>query len=229
MLGGVLVWYSLRKISFSELAAYFKNANYFWISLGVFFGILSHLSRAYRWKYMLEPMGYSFRFSNSIMAVFSGYLINYTVPRAGEVSRATILTNYEGVPFEKGFGTIVAERVADIFVMLLIIGFTLIWKLDIIYDFLIDGLDLQNKMFILSPIALFLFYCFYQIIKKGDHPFLVRIRLFLSGFLEGSNVKSVDELVTGIDQSRAYEINVKFISTAQEIDEASASLMRMPS
>ena len=55
-----------------------------------------------------------------------------------------------------------------------------------------------------------------------------RTRL-LSGFLEGSNVKSVDELVIGIDQSRAYEINVKFISTAQEIDEASASLMRMPS
>jgi flagellar basal-body rod protein FlgF len=53
--------------------------------------------------------------------------------------------------------------------------------------------------------------------------------VLLSGFLEGSNVQSVDELVTGIDQSRAYEINVKFITTAQEIDEASASLMRMPS
>ena len=53
--------------------------------------------------------------------------------------------------------------------------------------------------------------------------------ILLSGFLEGSNVQSVDELVTGIDQSRAYEINVKFISTAQEIDEASASIMRMPS
>lgn len=185
LLGGVLVWYSLRKISFSELATYFTNANYFWISLGVFFGILSHLSRAYRWKYMLEPMGYSLRFSNSIMAVFSGYLINYTVPRAGEVSRATILTNYEGVPFEKGFGTIVAERVADVFVMLLIIGFTLIWKFEIIYDFLIDGLDLQNQLFILSPLALFLFYCFCQIIKKGNHPFFVRIRSFLTGFLEG--------------------------------------------
>ena len=50
----------------------------------------------------------------------------------------------------------------------------------------------------------------------------------LSGFLEGSNVKSVDELVAGIDQSRAYEINVKFIATAKEIDEATASLMRIP-
>ena len=53
--------------------------------------------------------------------------------------------------------------------------------------------------------------------------------ILISGFLEGSNVQSVDELVTGIDQSRAYEINVKFISSAQEIDEATASLMRMPS
>ena len=53
--------------------------------------------------------------------------------------------------------------------------------------------------------------------------------LLVSGFLEGSNVKSVDELVSGIEQSRAYEINVKFVTTAKEIDEATASLMRMPS
>ena len=53
--------------------------------------------------------------------------------------------------------------------------------------------------------------------------------LLLNGFLEGSNVKSVDELVAGIDQSRAYEVNVKFLTTAKEIDEATASLMRMPS
>ena len=52
--------------------------------------------------------------------------------------------------------------------------------------------------------------------------------LLLNGFLEGSNVKSVDELVAGIDQSRAYEVNVKFLTTAKEIDEATASLMRMP-
>ena len=53
--------------------------------------------------------------------------------------------------------------------------------------------------------------------------------LLLNGFLEGSNVKSVDELVAGIEQSRAYEVNVKFLTTAKEIDEATASLMRMPS
>ena len=50
----------------------------------------------------------------------------------------------------------------------------------------------------------------------------------VSGVLEGSNVKSVDELVSGIELSRSYEINVKFISTAKELDEAGSSLMRIP-
>ena len=63
----------------------------------------------------------------------------------------------------------------------------------------------------------------------GSIPATDNRTLLLSGFLEGSNVKSVDELVAGIDQSRAYEINVKFVTTAKEIDEATASLMRMPS
>ena len=35
---------------------------------------------------------------------------------------------------------------------------------------------------------------------------------FINGFLEGSNVKTVDELVSGIEQSRAYEVNVKFVN-----------------
>ena len=82
LLGGVLVWYSLQKVPLSTLADYFKNANYLWIGLGVFFGFLSHISRAYRWKFMIEPMGYTLRFPNSIMAVFAAYLINYTIPRA---------------------------------------------------------------------------------------------------------------------------------------------------
>ena len=43
---------------------YIKNADYRFLFLSVFFGILSHLSRAYRWKFMLEPLGYKPRFIN---------------------------------------------------------------------------------------------------------------------------------------------------------------------
>ena len=35
----------------------FKNVNYFWIFLALTVAFLSHLSRSYRWKFLLEPLG----------------------------------------------------------------------------------------------------------------------------------------------------------------------------
>ncbi len=184
MLGVFLVWYSLAKISIPVLLGYFKNADYFWVGLGVFLGILSHLSRAYRWKFMIEPMGYNLRFPNSVMAVFTTYLINYTIPRAGEVSRATILTNYEGVPFEKGFGTIIAERVADLLVMVCIISITLVLEFDIIYDFLYTNID-PIKLILSGLVVLVILIIGYQLFKKSNHPFALKIKTLFLGLIEG--------------------------------------------
>ena len=48
-------------------------------------------------------------------------------------------------------------------------------------------------------------------------------------FLEESNVNAVEELVDTLSQQRQFEVNVKFISLSKDIDESSASIMRMPS
>ncbi len=182
--GGLLVWYSLASISIATLATYFKNANYGWIVLGLFFGILSHLSRAYRWKFMLEPIGHKPKLTNSILAVLVGYLVNLAVPRAGEVSRAAVLTNYEGIPFEKGFGTIVAERIADLVMMLLIIVITLFVQFDFIYNLLVKNFDLTKIILILS--GLFIgFYIFSLYIKKAKKGIALKIKNFISGLVEG--------------------------------------------
>lgn len=110
----------------------FQTANYGWILLSLALGLLSHFSRAYRWKFMLEPMGYAPKFGNSCMAVLIGYLVNLGIPRAGEVSRAASLTKYEGIPFEKTFGTIVAERVADVLMLMLFVGWAFLAQFDLI-------------------------------------------------------------------------------------------------
>ena len=185
ILGVVLVWYSLSKISFQELLLYFKNANYIYIGLGLLFGLLSHLSRAYRWKFMIEPMGYSLRMSNSIMAVFAAYLVNYTIPRAGEITRATILTNYEGVPFEKGFGTIVAERVADVLMMVCIIMITLLLEFEFIYQFFNERFN-PLKIVIGGSILLVIGILLMVLIKRSQSKFAVKIKIFISGLIEGA-------------------------------------------
>ncbi|WP_299337611.1 lysylphosphatidylglycerol synthase transmembrane domain-containing protein [uncultured Psychroserpens sp.] len=184
LLGVALVWYSLSKISIEELIFYFKNADYTYITFGLLFGLMSHLSRAYRWKFMIEPMGYTLRLPNSIMAVFATYLVNYTIPRAGEITRATILTNYEGVPFEKGFGTIVAERIADMVVMLGIIVVTLFLEFDFIYQFFSERFD-PYKIIIAGIGLLVLGGLFLLFIKRSSSKFAVKVRTFVNGLIEG--------------------------------------------
>ena len=47
--------------------------------------------------------------------------------------------------------------------------------------------------------------------------------------VELSNVNITEELINSIEDQRQYEINIKMISSASELDEAGSSLMRMPS
>jgi uncharacterized protein (TIRG00374 family) len=184
VLGGFLVWYSLSNISLETLGSYFKEANYGWIFLGLFFGILSHLSRAYRWKFMLEPLGFKPKFVNSVLAVLVGYLVNLALPRAGEISRATVMANYEKIPFEKGFGTIVAERIADLIMMLAIVAITLFVQFDFIYELLTKNFD-PTKIGIALAVLIIGFYIFTTIVKKATSGFLLKIKTFVSGLLEG--------------------------------------------
>ncbi|MEH1006355.1 MULTISPECIES: lysylphosphatidylglycerol synthase transmembrane domain-containing protein [unclassified Winogradskyella] len=185
LLGVGLVWYSLSKISIPILIQYFKDANYSWIILGVVMGILSHVSRAYRWIYMVEPLGFKPNFGNSIMAVYSAYLINFTIPRAGEIARASILTNYEGIPFDKGFGTIVAERVADTIMLLSIVAIAFFLEFEFIYDFFAQkfnpsSLLLGIAVLLLGVLLVLLF------VKKSRSKFALKVKGFVSGLIEGA-------------------------------------------
>ena len=48
------------------------------------------------------------------------------------------------------------------------------------------------------------------------------------GFLEKSNVNAVEEMVNTIDQMRKFEMHVKLIQMAEELDQAGTSLLRIP-
>lgn len=116
---------------------------------------------------------------------FSAYLINYTIPRAGEVARASILTTYEGVPFEKGFGSIVAERFADLIMLLIIIGITLFLQFDYIVAFFIERFNPKNLLiYLLLAILLLGVFIFY--IRKSKTGFGLKIKNFVKGLAEGA-------------------------------------------
>ncbi|MBL7905058.1 MAG: flippase-like domain-containing protein [Bacteroidales bacterium] len=122
-LGIFFIWLFMRNLSAeqkNEILGSLRIANYYWILAAIALGILSHFSRALRWKILLEAMGYKPRVHNVFMAVMIGYLANLALPRLGEVSRCGILTRYEKIPFNKSFGTVITERAIDMLMFILL-------------------------------------------------------------------------------------------------------------
>ncbi|NRA10698.1 MAG: flippase-like domain-containing protein [Crocinitomicaceae bacterium] len=118
--GIYLTWYFFSGMSDGDIQKTkdaFFDANYFWIALSLVIAFFGHLSRAYRWKFLLDPLGYKPKLSNAYHAVMAGYIINFTIPRSGEVARAGLMTSYEQIPFEKGFATIIIERLIDVLML----------------------------------------------------------------------------------------------------------------
>ena len=129
-IGIFFIWIFLRNLTPDQKKEIFNsmgNANYWWIALAIPLGILSHYARAMRWKMLIETMGYKPGNTNMFFAVITGYFANLALPRLGEVSRCTVLTKYENVPFNKSFGTVITERALDfiIFVILFFVNLAL--------------------------------------------------------------------------------------------------------
>jgi len=184
--GVFLVWYSLAILTEEEKYAIknsFKTANYFWIGCALFMGFLSNLSRAYRFRFMLEPLGYMPNFLNSTMAVFSTYLVNLIIPRSGEVLRAGLHKKYDEIPLNKALGVIVAERISDVLMLLIFIAIAFSLQAPVIESILFKNstpTSIALKLLILIACP-FLIVKLYRYFKKSNNATVKKIVLFIQG------------------------------------------------
>ena len=187
-IGIFCIFFSFRNIGFTDFTKYFYEINYLWVFVGIFLGALSHISRSYRWKYLIEPMGYKLGFINSVLAVFSAYLINYTIPRAGDVARATMISKYEKIPLDKTLGTIVAERAVDVICILTIIATGLIFEFNRISDKLISLIENTeiSEIIICFGVIIIILFVSNRVLKKSKY--YKSILNFFSGIIEGLTI-----------------------------------------
>ena len=123
LIGIGIIYYQYTTLTAEEIDKIkisFEKANYYYILFSLIIACVGYWSRAYRWKFALNHLGYETKFSNNFFTVCVSYLVNLTVPRSGEISRAALLKKYEDVPFDKAFGTIVAERIVDLLITMLV-------------------------------------------------------------------------------------------------------------
>lgn len=193
--GVFLIWYVFKDLTSQEEEELFEavgKADMFWILLSVSLGILSHVSRALRWKYTIQPLGKTPRFINSFLTVMIGYAANFALPRLGEVTRPALLAKHENLPFNKLFGTIVAERVADLIILAIVMASIIIMEFNMLKETLVgyinDGSEkfsVQN-LIILGVVGLVGIIVFLMLLlSKSTNPLFVKIRELLKGIFEG--------------------------------------------
>lgn len=200
-LGVFLIWYIYRGLSEADkqnIFLSFKTADYKWIVFSGILGIFSHLSRAHRWLLLLDTLGYKSRLSNSFYSVMIGYLANMAFPRLGEVTRCGVMGKYEKIPFDKLFGSVLAERLLDMIMLLLFCIITIVTQWSILADFVKEGFlnsfyekltaDKGNKIFWIGIIGLSIFIGFsiaFYVFRSKAQSLFQKIKNALSGFAEG--------------------------------------------
>ena len=194
---------TVKQIDFERVANVLTETNYFWIFASMAISILTYWIRASRWNLLLHPMGYNTKTSSGFWAICFAYFMNLTIPRSGEVARATSLYKMEKVPFEKSFGTVVLERVIDLLFLGLSFTLTLIFN----YETLMKFIELGNKEKAHQPnsepsflkyyialgiliLGLLLLIIFWK--KISQTKFFEKIKTFLLGLWEG--IKSISKL-----------------------------------
>lgn len=182
------MWLAFSGLDFEKIKGYFAKANYLWVGAAAVFGVLAYWFRAIRWNLLFEPIGYNISNSNSLWTISFGYLMNLTIPRSGELARATALYGVEKVPVDKSFGTIILERVVDLICMILFLGLTLIFKYDAILAFYKhSNINISSsKIFLILGILTVCAILFFALRNQFRNvPVLGKIINFIDGILAG--------------------------------------------
>lgn len=201
-IGVLLIWLVVRDLSEEQkqqIFISFREADYVWFFLAIGLGILSNISRAFRWKMLLAPLGYNPKLFNTFSAVVIGYMANLAIPRLGEVSRCGVLTKYDNIPFARSFGTVITERIIDMLMLMILFFITVAVEYEKIYGYasekIIDPFKTRlygghTLLYALIFLVLSILFLIWLSKKRTDTPSAVsKFFTLLKGFWEG--IKSI--------------------------------------
>jgi glycosyltransferase 2 family protein len=121
LISTVSIYLAFRKIDLALLWKDISSCAIRYLMLAVLCNLFQMMIRAWRWKILLDPIKKT-GFSNRLLSVLIGFAANCVLPaRLGEFIRADNMGQREGISRSSTFATIVIERLADGFTVLLIL------------------------------------------------------------------------------------------------------------
>jgi len=120
-LSALFLYLAFRGTDFPKLLQALAEANYSWLLFSFCILILSHCVRAWRWRFLLDPIKTGIGLRNLFSGVMIGYFVNNGLPRVGELARPYTIAKLESISSSAALGTVVVERILDTFVFIALV------------------------------------------------------------------------------------------------------------
>ena len=193
LIAAVLLYWMYRDFDFTEASRiFFHEMNIWWLVASLVPITLSHIMRGLRWLITLEPLGYRPKKGDCIDSIFIAYASNVVIPRVGEVSRCAVLAKYDKVPFSKALGTLVAERLVDMLLVLIFVCVMLLTQFDVFLSLFaetgtneesLSALLISPKTYVIIGIGVLMCLLLWIGLKKTT--LYAKIRQTVRGFVDG--------------------------------------------
>jgi uncharacterized protein (TIRG00374 family) len=187
VISAVFLYLAFRKVDFGQMWDTFKTANYVYFipAIGVIF--LSHYLRAFRWRFLLDPVKRVDTFS-LFSALIIGYMANVFMPaHLGEFLRAYVLSRKRQLAMSTTFATIVIERIIDVFSLLVLMVVTIL-----VYPFP-AWVTKSGYIMFAATVGLFVFVV---LLKRNTEAVLRVLRFCLKPFPDRWEQKLEEVLLT---------------------------------
>ena len=127
-LSGLFLWLILRNVSMGVIVDVLRDIRPVWMTLAVAFFVAGYICRIWRWRLMLVLENPTISLGRCSVAFMTSIATNNLVPfRAGDALRAFVFPSWLGVRTASVLASLVAERLMDLFILLLFLGAALFW------------------------------------------------------------------------------------------------------
>ncbi len=126
LIGAFFLYLAGRRVNFAQMLQVFETANHLYILATFPILFFSHLLRALRWRYLLDPIK-RLDTGSLFSSLIIGYMANVLMPaHLGEILRAYVLSKKRSIAASSAFATIVVERILDVFTLLVLMVLTIL-------------------------------------------------------------------------------------------------------
>ncbi len=170
----LFLYLAFSDVNFNEVIEIVSGASLFWMIIFIITLMLSHYIRALRWKIILHSVKPDTKMKNLFGALMIGYGVNCVTPKLGEVTRAMMIGQYENLSRSSMFGTVIVERVIDIFALgLAVLISAFIWSTNLYETFP----WLESTLYISAVLMIAVLLFIYLSVKLKERFYGVIIKL----------------------------------------------------